>query len=126
MCQSLSTISTISSGIKLQKDELVKLEPNKKRYIFIDFYNDNSNLIIKIRDNANGIPIDNIEKIFESYFTTKEDDEGTGMWLYMCRQIIIGMNGELNVSNVEYSYENENYKGAEFIIKIPLNLDNDI
>lgn len=38
----------------------------------------------------------------------------------MCRQIINGMNGKITVSNVEYEYENENYKGAEFKIMLPL------
>lgn len=69
---------------------------------------------------ATGIPSDIIEKIFDAYFTTKEENEGTGIGLHMCRQIINGMNGEITVSNVEYKYENENYKGAEFKIELPL------
>ena len=88
--------------LKNAKDELIKLDTNKRRIIFIDTYTDKSNLIIKIRDNANGIPPDIIEKIFEPYFTTKENDEGTGIGLYMCKQIIDGMTGKIQVINVEY------------------------
>ena len=105
---------------KNAKDELIKLEENAKRFIFIDVYSDKSNLIIKIRDNDTGIPSDIIDKIFDAYFTTKEENEGTGIGLHMCRQIINGMNGKITVSNVEYEYENEKYKGAEFKIELPL------
>ena len=105
---------------KNAKDELIKLEENAKRFIFIDVYSDKSNLIIQIRDNDTGIPSDIIDKIFYAYFTTKEENEGTGIGLHMCRQIINGMNGKITVSNVEYEYENEKYKGAEFKIELPL------
>ena len=104
--------------LKNAKDELIKLDTNKRRIIFIDTYTDKSNLIIKIRDNANGIPPDIIEKIFEPYFTTKENDEGTGIGLYMCKQIIDGMTGKIQVINVEYEYEAQIYYGAEFIISM--------
>ena len=104
--------------LKNAKDELIKLDTNKRRIIFIDTYTDKSNLIIKIRDNANGIPPDIIEKIFEPYFTTKENDEGTGIGLYMCKQIIDGMTGKIQVINVEYEYEAQRYYGAEFIISM--------
>jgi signal transduction histidine kinase len=108
--------------LKNAKDELIKLDTNKRRIIFIDTYNDKSNLIIKIRDNANGIPSDIIEKIFEPYFTTKENDEGTGIGLYMCKQIIDGMTGKIQVINIEYEYESEEYCGAEFIISLAIDL----
>ena len=104
--------------LKNAKDELIKLDTNKRRIIFIDTYTDKSNLIIKIRDNANGIPSDIIEKIFDPYFTTKENDEGTGIGLYMCKQIIDGMTGKIQVINVEYEYEAQRYYGAEFIISM--------
>jgi two-component system, NtrC family, sensor kinase len=108
--------------LKNAKDELIKLDINKKRLIFIDTYKDKSNFIIKIRDNANGIPSNIFEKIFESYFTTKEKDDGTGIGLYMCKQIIEeSMKGKITASNVDYQYENENYKGAEFEIILPIN-----
>ena len=104
--------------LKNAKDELVKLEENKKRLIFIDAYSDKTNLIIKIKDNASGIPSDIIEKIFEPYFTTKEENEGTGIGLYICKQIIHGMNGKIEVINVEYEHEGDRYCGAEFIISL--------
>ena len=109
--------------IKNAKDEFAISKNDQKRLIFIDAYKENSNYIIKIIDNAGGIDPDIIEKIFEPYFTTKEDNEGTGIGLYMCKRIIKGMRGRIEVINTEYEYDGEKYIGAEFKITIKLNLE---
>ncbi len=62
---------------------------------------------ISIRDNAGGIPKDILERIFEPYFTTKEQGKGTGMGLYMSKMIIEeNMEATLSVNNTK--------DGAEF------------
>ncbi|MCP3852304.1 MAG: PAS domain S-box protein [Gammaproteobacteria bacterium] len=65
--------------------------------------------IIKINDNGGGIPENIVNRVFEPYFTTKEQGEGTGMGLYMSKMIIEdNMDGMITASNVD--------DGAEFII----------
>lgn len=92
-----------------------------KRFIFIDVYEEKENLIIKIRDNAYGIPDDIIDKVFEPYFSTKHQQQGTGIGLYMSEEIVTKhLDGKIEVENIKYSYENEEYKGAEFKISLPL------
>ncbi len=89
----------------------------KEKVIFIDMYKKDNNVVVKIRDNAGGINPKIIEKIFDPYFTTKHKSQGTGVGLYMCNQIISKhMNGLLDVSNVEYLYNNQKLMGAEFRI----------
>ena len=118
-------LQTLINLFKNSKEELIKKPSSEKRYIFIDAYKEKNHLIIKIKDNANGIPENIIERVFEPYFTTKEKDGGTGIGLYMCKQIIEeSMYGKIEVSNVKFTYENENYQGAEFKISILINLEN--
>ncbi|MGB5867291.1 MAG: cache domain-containing protein, partial [Arcobacteraceae bacterium] len=114
---------TFINLLKNAKEELVKKSSSDKKFIFIDIYSDKSNAIIKIKDNANGITENIINKVFDSYFTTKDKDGGSGIGLYMCKQIIEGsMKGIISVENIEFIYEKENYKGAEFTISIPMDL----
>lgn len=95
---------------------------SKKKFIFIDTYKEENNLILKIKDNAGGIKEEIIDRIFEPYFTTKHKSQGTGIGLYMSNEIIKKhMNGNISVSNKKYLYENTNYNGAEFKTVIPLN-----
>ncbi|RXJ86172.1 PAS domain-containing sensor histidine kinase [Arcobacter sp. CECT 8985] len=97
------------------------LTKESRKLIFLNAYGDDTkNLIIKIKDNANGIDDKIIDKIFEPYFTTKHQSQGTGVGLYMTYEIISKhFNGKIYVKNVSYVYENIEYKGAEFTIKIP-------
>ena len=102
------------------KDALVQNEI-KNKFIFIDILQDNDNTIILIKDNASGIKIKPIEKIFEPYFTTKHKSQGTGIGLYMSSEIINKhLNGILRVSNEEFIYDDIKYIGACFKIIIPI------
>lgn len=62
------------------------------------FYNsDSENHIISIRDSGDPILDENLEKIFDPLFTTKQ--QGTGLGLYGCKQIIESHNGKIFASN---------------------------
>ena len=74
---------------------------------------------IEIKDNAEGIKEEIIGRIFEPYFTTKHQSQGTGMGLYMSQNIVKNyLNGTLDVYNEDYKYKGLAYTGAKFIIII--------
>ena len=61
-----------------------------------------------------------MEKIFEPYFTTKHKAKGTGIGLYMAKQIIEKQFfGQIDVKNIESLGQNT-YNGSLFSITIPL------
>ncbi|MEA3316039.1 MAG: HAMP domain-containing sensor histidine kinase [Campylobacterota bacterium] len=101
------------------KDVLV--EKNiKEKYVDISYDTNQNNNIIYIHDIAGGIPEDIIGKIFDPYFTTKHQSQGTGIGLYMSKDIVEKhMLGKLTVSNKALKIKDNNYFGACFKIEIP-------
>ena len=97
----------------------------EKKLIFISAKKDKDKIIIKISDNAGGISEDIINRVFEPYFTTKKENEGTGIGLYMSEEIIKKhMDGIIFVNNKKYVHEGINYIGAIFTIILPININN--
>ncbi len=104
------------------KDALDERNEKDERLIFITVKRVKNTAMIIFQDNAGGIPDDIILKIFEPYFTTKHQSQGTGLGLYMTYKIIHdSMQGSLKVENKEFSYKNKSYFGARFIITLPIN-----
>jgi signal transduction histidine kinase len=73
----------------------------------------NSQLLIAVKDNGNGIPEEIKNKIFQPFFTTKPTGEGTGLGLSLSYDIVKAHGGELKV-------ETDQGKGSVFIIQIPI------
>ncbi len=69
------------------KDTLVERRV-KNALIHIITYNDNNKHIVKVEDNAGGIYVEPIDKVFEPYFSTKHATMGTGIGLYMTKIIV--------------------------------------
>jgi two-component system, cell cycle sensor histidine kinase and response regulator CckA len=56
-------------------------------------------LEVRITDSGVGIPAENIDKIFEPYFTTKGPHEGTGLGLAMVHGIVKNCGGDISVKS---------------------------
>ena len=94
---------------------------DNKKLVFISTSIKEGKAIIKIKDNGTGIAKDILPRIFEPYFTTKHESQGTGLGLHMAYNLLVdGMNGIIEVHNISYKYDNEYYTGAEVTITIPI------
>ncbi|MCC3437184.1 ATP-binding protein [Microcoleus sp. PH2017_05_CCC_O_A] len=70
-------------------------------------------VVIRIRDNGNGIDPDTINRLFDPFFTTKPVGKGTGLGLSISYQIIEKHHGKIEVNS-------EIGEGAEFVICLPI------
>lgn len=68
---------------------------------------------VTIQDTGCGIPKEQLDKIFEPFFSTKTAGEGTGMGLYISRNIVGKLGGKMTV-------ESQPAKGTAFNISLPL------
>lgn len=84
-----------------------------ERIIQISTSETNEQVVVKVKDNAGGIPPALLDRIFEPFFTTKQVGEGTGLGLWICYSIIEKNHG--NITVVSNSTD-----GTEFKIVLPL------
>ena len=121
---SLSGESFELLGFKSEYQQVILIIVNNARDALVEnkIKDPTINIVIKknrvmIEDNAGGIPKEILNRIFEPYFTTKEQGKGTGIGLFMSKMIV-----EDNMGGI-LSVKNEN-KGAIFCISFDTKLNN--
>jgi len=75
---------------------------------------DKHRIKVEIRDTGKGMTIDQIDQIFNPFFTTKEVGEGTGLGLSVSLNIIESMGGSIDVQSIKGS-------GSIFTMILPIN-----
>jgi signal transduction histidine kinase len=73
----------------------------------------NKILQIQVKDNGNGIPAKNKDKIFQPFFTTKPPGQGTGLGLSLSYDIVKAHGGEIIV-------ESKEGEGSSFSVQFPI------
>jgi len=77
----------------------------------------NRDVLISIRDSGKGIAAENLQKIFEPFYSTRP--EGTGLGLAISRQIARAHGGEINV-------ESSPRTGTTMIVNLPRAVENEV
>ena len=96
--------------LKNAQDQLVEKKIENPT-IVIRTYEQNETIMISISDNAGGIPPTYMDTVFDPYFSTKDEKNGTGLGLYMSKVIIDDHHeGKISVHNDE--------EGAVFTIAL--------
>ena len=111
-------IQTDSLRLKIIMTNLIanayKYQDNQKEdpLIEVSCSEDDRSFNFSIKDNGIGIRDDHKEKIFEMFFRGTDKSVGTGLGLYVVKEIVEKLNGTINV-NAALDH------GSEFIVKIP-------
>ncbi|MFA9376058.1 MAG: ATP-binding protein [Lachnotalea sp.] len=82
--------------------------------VAIKVYREQEYACISIKDDGPGIPEENISKIFNPFFTTKEVGQGTGLGLSISYDIIVKKHNGI------FDVESSIGKGSEFLVKLPI------
>ena len=102
------------------RDAIMEKRERGKEYggrIEIETEREGDEVVIRIRDDAGGVPDEVLHRIFEPYFTTKEEGKGTGLGLHMSKRIVEEkMHGTLRAYNEE--------GGAVFEIRLKVSDEN--
>ena len=69
-------------------------------------------IVLTVRDTGEGIPQENLERLFEPFFSTKSPGKGTGLGLFVTRSIIEKLGGKIKV-------ESQLGHGTSFFVNLP-------
>jgi len=130
----IAILASYTNDIKLEKQfsklHLVKAKPEEIQQIFINLLTNavqamegkgelristemkNGNVLAQIIDTGPGIPKEYLSKIYDPFFTTKEQGKGTGLGLNIVHQLVLKYGGKIDVSTQEG-------KGTTFSLTFP-------
>lgn len=97
----------ISNAIKFHRTDL-----NEKPKVKITRLIESNNDVISVEDNGRGIESEYLDKVFEMFFRGTETMPGSGLGLYILKEIVNKLNGEIRVKS-------EVGKGTAFVIALP-------
>lgn len=72
----------------------------------------NGEILVRVRDKGRGISSEALPHLFEPFFTTKEPGKGTGLGLFVSKEIVDSMGGALEL-------EGTSSGGSTFAIRLP-------
>ncbi|OGL38056.1 MAG: hypothetical protein A2042_01870 [Candidatus Schekmanbacteria bacterium GWA2_38_11] len=89
------------------------LEKSEEKNLSISISTERNFAVVRIKDSGEGIPKENLESIFDFFYTTRDEGEGFGLGLTAVYEIILKHDGAVDVKS-------EPGRGTEFSVKIPL------
>lgn len=84
--------------------------------ILVKAWAEDLKVIIEVKDEGEGIPLEHQTKVFDPFFTTKSVGRGTGLGLSVCRELILSHDGEI-------SFQSEPGEGTTFRLTLPRQLN---
>lgn len=87
--------------------------PGQRGLIRVESFAANGRANVKVKDSGPGIPDEMSETIFAPFFTTKGEEQGTGLGLFIVRSIVEEHGGKIRLAPFDGT-------GAEFLIDLPV------
>jgi len=116
-----SQLSQVIMNIVNNAKDAFKEKNQKHKQIEIKTTKEKELIKIEIIDNAGGIDNEIKSKIFDPYFTTKHQSQGTGLGLYICTNIIQKyFNGKIHILDVNKIIGKDSYQGTNFVIEFDI------
>jgi two-component system nitrogen regulation sensor histidine kinase GlnL len=104
-------LEQVLTNIVLNAKDATK-QVKKSGTVYISISEDETHIMVSVKDEGVGIPKEILNRIFDPFYTTKEVGKGLGLGLSICQTIIEKHNGKILV-------ESQVNIGSTFIIKIP-------
>ena len=82
------------------------------KYVAVQTEDLDKNVVIKVIDNGQGIPLEAQPKIFDMFFRASENSKGSGLGLYIVKDMVERLGGSINLKS-------ERGEGTTFTIKLP-------
>ena len=102
----------LSNGKDAVEEKSKSAEEEYQMKISIKTYLAEKDICLEFADNGSGISAENLEKVFNPFFTTKQPGMGTGLGLSIAYGIIIDMDGRIEI-------ESDLQKGTKVLISLP-------
>jgi PAS domain S-box-containing protein len=83
----------ISNGIKYRR------KSDENSFVEVSVFSDSSDYKIFVKDNGEGISEENQKKVFDMFFRASSSSPGTGLGLYICKDIVSKMKGKINLES---------------------------
>ncbi|MEY3405838.1 MAG: sensor histidine kinase [Bacteroidota bacterium] len=97
----------ISNAVKYRRKNI------SNPFVDITVRQSGKNLLIITTDNGEGIPANYLPRVFDMFFRGSHSEVGTGLGLYICKEVIEKMNGTISIQSVHG-------EGTTITVELPL------
>ncbi len=109
---SIGRLSQVFVNLLVNAVQAIGTERARDGRIVVVVRREGARVLAEVSDNGPGIPPAMLNRVFEPFFTTKPAGQGTGLGLFLCRNIVRRHGGELRVRSTAQH-------GTTFVVDLP-------
>ena len=94
-----SQIQQVFVNLLMNAAQAIDTPPGALGKLEIELSRKDEGIYVLVRDNGRGIPAEHMSELFKPFFTSKPPGKGTGLGLFICRQLVLGHGGQLRLES---------------------------